>query len=348
MQFIDEAKIYISSGRGGNGSVSFRREKFIPMGGPDGGDGGRGGDVVFECVKNLNTLIDFRYQQHFKAKDGKKGQGSNRSGLSGEDLIIKVPFATQIFSEDGQLLADMMEEGARFVVAKGGRGGLGNSNFRSSINQAPEFAQEGESGSEFWIKLQLKLLSDAGLLGLPNAGKSTFLAATTRAKPKIADYPFTTLKPQLGVVYIDEYEFVLADIPGLIKGASHGKGLGDRFLKHIERCGVLLHLIDGSAEDIVENYQIIREELETYNTDLCDKFEVIAINKCDILTKEEIKEKVSALKKYLKKTGQKNNKIFTISAATNDGLKEILRELYAKIDQYRSKEKENLEDVAIN
>jgi GTP-binding protein len=308
MQFIDEAKIHIKSGKGGAGASSFRREKFIAEGGPDGGDGGRGGSIIFECVKNLNTLIDFRFQQHFAAQDGKRGQGANRSGISGEDLVLKVPFGTQIFSQDDEILADMMHDGERFVLAKGGRGGLGNSNFKSSINRAPTHAQPGEPGEEMWVILKLKLLSDAGLLGMPNAGKSTFLATTTRAKPKIADYPFTTLKPQLGVVYVDNHEFVLADIPGLIKGASQGKGLGDRFLRHVERCGVLLHLLDGSAENVVENYRIIRKELAEYSEELSLKPEIIALNKIDLLSDEEIEEKVSALKKHLKdnKISKKN------------------------------------------
>jgi GTP-binding protein len=331
MQFIDEVKINVKAGDGGNGAVSFRREKFIPRGGPDGGDGGRGGSVIFECVKNLNTLVDYRFTQHFKAQNGQRGHGANRSGLSGEDLIMKVPEGTQIFAEDDTLLFDLQKEGERAVVIKGGRGGLGNSNFKSSINQAPDYAIPGEKGEEFWIKLKLKLFSDAGLLGMPNAGKSTFLAATTRAKPKIADYPFTTLKPQLGVVYIDEYEFVLADIPGLIEGASEGRGLGDRFLKHVERCGVLLHLLDGSEENIVENYQTIRQELEAYSADLAKKPEVIAINKIDVLQSDELKEKVKDLKSFLKKQGQKNPKIFTISAATNQGITEVLREVYSLI-----------------
>ncbi len=334
MQFIDEAKINIKSGRGGNGAVSFRREKFVQFGGPDGGNGGCGGDIIFQCVKNLNTLIDFRFQQHFKAQNGIKGQGSNRNGLDGEDLIIKVPFATQIFTQEGDFLVDMIEEGQTFIAVKGGRGGFGNAHFRSSINQSPKFAQQGQEGEELTIKLQLKLLSDAGLVGLPNAGKSTFLSKTTRAKPKIADYPFTTLKPQLGVVYIDENEFVVADIPGLIENASKGKGLGDRFLKHIERCGVLIHLIDGSDENIVKNYQTIRTELENYNTELAKKFEIIAINKCDILKPEEIKEKQKELQNYLKKIGAKN-KIFTISTASNQGLEEILREVYKKIVKFK-------------
>ncbi len=337
MQFIDEAKINIHSGDGGSGSSSFRREKFISHGGPDGGDGGRGGSIIFECVKNLNTLVDYRYQQHFRAPNGKRGQGAKRSGLSGDDMILKIPIGTQIFNDTtGELLADMTQDGQQVTIAKGGRGGLGNSNFKTSVNQAPTHAQTGEAGEQIWIRLQLKLLSDAGLLGLPNAGKSTFLAATTRAKPKIADYPFTTLKPQLGVVYVDDKEFVLADIPGLIEGASNGKGLGDRFLKHIERCGVLLHLIDASSENICESYRIIRGELEGYSEDLLDKPEVIALNKIDLLDEDEIKEKVKELQNFIKKSGGKKQKIFLISAATQKGIKEVLRELHKKIIEYRA------------
>lgn len=339
MQFIDEAKIHLKAGDGGNGASSFRREKFIPRGGPDGGDGGRGGSIILECVKDLNTLIDFRFQQHFMAKNGIRGSGANRNGPSGPDLVLRVPVGTQVFSEDEtEILADLMHDKERFVVAKGGRGGLGNSNFKSSTNRAPEYAQKGEAGEEIWVKLKLKLLSDAGLLGMPNAGKSTFLASTTRAKPKIADYPFTTLKPQLGVVYIDEHEFVLADIPGLIAGASDGKGLGDRFLKHIERCGVLLHLIDASSEDVCENYRIIREELQGYSEDLMEKSEVIALNKIDLLLPEEVKEKTAQLKAYLKKTGRKNAKVYSISGATTKGVTEVLRKLYSEIEKSRSVE----------
>lgn len=332
MQFIDEVKIHLQAGNGGNGASSFRREKFIPRGGPDGGDGGRGGSIVFECVKDLNTLIDFRFKQHFDAKNGKYGRGANQNGLSGEDLVLRVPLGTQVFSEDkSELIADLMHDGERITIVKGGRGGLGNVNFKSSTNRAPTFAQKGEQGEDKWVRLELKLLSDAGLLGMPNAGKSTFLASTTRAKPKIADYPFTTLKPQLGVVYIDEHEFVLADIPGLIEGASEGRGLGDRFLKHVERCGVLLHLIDGSAEDIVENYSVIREELAGYSEELMNKPEIIAINKIDLLEDDELKKKTAALKAHLKKSGQKSPKVFAISGATTKGVTAILRELYSKI-----------------
>ncbi len=339
MQFIDEAKIHLKAGDGGNGAVSFRREKFVPRGGPDGGDGGRGGSVIFKCAKDLNTLIDFRFVQHFKAQNGQKGQGKNKSGLYGENLVLKVPQGTQIFSDDEELITDLMEPDQEVVIARGGNGGFGNANFKSSINQAPDYAIPGQKGDELWVKLKLKLLSDAGLLGLPNAGKSTFLASTTRAKPKIADYPFTTLKPQLGVVYVDDHEFVLADIPGLIKGASEGRGLGDRFLKHIERCGVLLHLIDGSAENIIENYQTIRDELAGYSPELLEKYEIIAINKIDLLSKEEITAKTKELKDYLKKNGQKSPKVFVISAATTKGITEVLRELYKKIEKYRDEEK---------
>jgi GTP-binding protein len=340
MQFIDEAKVHLKAGNGGNGASSFRREKFIPRGGPDGGDGGRGGSVILECSKDLNTLIDFRFQQHFIAKSGVRGSGANRNGPSGDDLILRVPLGTQVLSEDeNEIIADLMIDGEQFVIAKGGRGGLGNSNFKSSINQAPTYAQKGEDGEEKCIWLKLKLLSDAGLLGMPNAGKSTFLSVTTRAKPKIADYPFTTLKPQLGVVYVDEKEFVLADIPGLIKGASQGKGLGDRFLKHVERCGVLLHLLDASSEDVVQNYQTIREELADYSPELLEKAEVVALNKVDLLTADELKKKTDELKKFLKKSGQKSPKIFAISAATSEGVKEVLRELWKKIIQNRDEQK---------
>ena len=339
MQFIDEAKIHIQSGNGGNGASSFRREKFIPRGGPDGGDGGRGGSVIFRCVKNLNTLIDFRFKQHFSAKNGQSGRGSNQNGLSGQDLILNVPIGTQIFNDEThELIYDLMHEGQEVTVAKGGRGGLGNSNFKSSTNRAPTYAQKGEEGQELWLRLQLKLLSDAGLLGMPNAGKSTFLSITTRAKPKIADYPFTTLKPQLGVVYVDENEFVIADIPGLIEGASEGRGLGDRFLKHIERCGVLLHLIDASNEDIINNYKIIRQELAGYDENLLNKYEVIAINKIDLIDKKQLNKKINQLKKYLIKNHQNNFEIHAISAITNLGIQDVLRDLLEKIKLYQSQQ----------
>lgn len=336
MQFIDEATVYLQAGNGGGGASSFRREKFVPRGGPDGGDGGKGGSIILECTKDLNTLIDFRFQQQFIAKSGIKGMGSNKDGASAPDLILKVPVGTQVLSEDeSHVIADMTMDGERFRIAKGGRGGLGNVNFKNSVRQAPTYAQSGTEGESLWVNLKLKLLSDSGLLGLPNAGKSTFLSATTRAKPKIADYPFTTLRPQLGVVYIDKHEFVLADIPGLIAGASQGKGLGDRFLKHVERCGVMLHLIDSSAEDVVESYRTIRGELEGYSPELVEKEEIIALNKIDLIDEDELKEKTKQLTDYLKKQGQKNPRIFAISGATSKGVEEVLRALFEKVEIYR-------------
>lgn len=329
MQFLDEAKIHIASGKGGNGSVSFRREKYIPRGGPDGGDGGNGGNVVFKCSKNLNTLIDFRFQQHFKAENGVNGSGRNRSGPYGKDLIITVPFGTQIFCDD-QIIADMMVDGEEFIAAKGGKGGLGNVNFKSSTNQAPKYAQQGQAAQEFWVELRLKLLSDVGVIGLPNAGKSTFLSACTRARPKIADYPFTTLVPQLGVSYIDNEEFVIADIPGLIENASIGKGLGDRFLKHIERCSTLLHLIDCSSIDVVKDYFTIRKELENYSEKLSKKYEIVALSKSDTLQDEEIKIQKDYLQQAL--TGKK---IFVISSATHDNLDIIKRSIISNIKKHK-------------
>jgi GTP-binding protein len=335
MKFLDEAKIYIRSGDGGNGCVSFRREKFIPLGGPDGGDGGRGGSVIAECVSGLNTLIDFRYQQHFKAQKGQHGMGSNCTGLSRDDLIIKLPVGTQIFEEDKEtLVADLTRVGQRIVLAQGGQGGLGNQHFKSSTNQAPRQSTPGEEGIERWLWLRMKLMSDAGLLGLPNAGKSTFLASVSRAKPKIADYPFTTLTPQLGVVYVDRKEFVLADIPGLIEGASEGVGLGLKFLGHVERAGILLHLIDGTQDDVVGAYKTIRRELKAYSKELYGKPELIALNKCDALLDEEIDEKCAALKKASKK------KIWRISAVSNEGVTEVLREMMKVIDAEREERRQ--------
>lgn len=331
MQFIDEAKIYLKAGNGGAGAVSFRREKFVPMGGPDGGDGGRGGSIIARAVGSLNTLIDFRYKQHFKARIGMHGSGRQCSGPAGEDIIFDVPIGTQIFEEDGEtLIADLMHVGEEVRLVKGGMGGLGNMNFKSSTNQAPRYAQPGTEGEERWVWLRLKLLCDAGLLGKPNAGKSTFLAATSRAKPKIADYPFTTLKPQLGVVYVDEREFVLADIPGLIEGAHEGAGLGTRFLKHIERCGVLLHLVDGTQEDVSEAYRIIRHELESYSTKLACKPEIIALNKIDAMTEEEIAERHAAL---VEASG--GAKVYQISGAAGTNIDKLLRELLGYIDTER-------------
>lgn len=330
MHFIDEAKIYIKSGDGGNGCVSFRREANVPRGGPDGGDGGRGGSVIARCVAGLNTLIDFRYTQHFKAKKGGNGSGRDRSGLSAEDLYVDVPVGTQIIDDVTEnMIVDFTEPGQEFILANSGRGGVGNAHFKSSINQAPRFAQDGEPGEDLWVWLKLKLISDAGLVGLPNAGKSTFLSATSRAKPKIAGYPFTTLKPMLGVVYVDEREFVMADLPGLIEGAHEGVGLGIRFLKHVERCGVILHLIDGTEDDVVGAYKIIRGELGMYSDKLLEKKEIVAINKSDAIDEKDLKKKKTALKKACGKD------VFVISGATGDGIKEVLRALLKEVDEFR-------------
>jgi GTP-binding protein len=334
MKFLDQAKIYVRSGDGGNGAMSFRREKFIEFGGPDGGDGGKGGDVVAESVNGLNTLIDFRYQQHFKAQKGRGGAGRNKSGAKGENLVIKVPAGTQILAEDNEtIVADLDKAGLRVILARGGRGGHGNDFYKSSTNRAPRRADKGEPGEEFWYWLRLKLIADAGLVGLPNAGKSTFLAATSRAKPKIADYPFTTLTPQLGVVGIDGEEFVLADIPGLIEGAHEGQGLGDRFLGHIERCGVLLHLVDGTQEDVAGAYKVIRGELRQYGHGLTDKPELVALNKCDALDAETIEAKRKALTKAA--FGRKKGHVFALSGATGPGVQDVLRAIRTVIHQAR-------------
>ena len=335
MKFLDEAKIYIRSGDGGAGCIAFRREKFIEFGGPFGGDGGRGGDVVIECVDGLNTLIDYRYQQHFKAKGGGQGMGKNRSGASGPPVVLKVPVGTQVFDEDNEtLLADFTAVGQRAVVAKGGNGGFGNAHFKSSTNRSPRHANPGLPGEERTLWLRLKLIADAGLVGLPNAGKSTFLAAVSAAKPKIADYPFTTLHPQLGVVSIDNSEFVLADIPGLIEGAHEGAGLGDRFLGHIERCRVLLHLVDGTGPHAGEAYKTVRGELEAYGHDLAEKPEIVALNKADALTPEELKQQTARLKRAAKKTP------LVISAVTQQGVKDALRALARTIAERNAKEQQ--------
>jgi GTP-binding protein len=330
MKFLDEAKVYIASGAGGNGCVSFRREKFIEFGGPNGGDGGRGGDVVVEAVTGLNTLIDYRYQQHFKAQRGGNGMGKDRAGANGKDVVLKVPVGTQVYEEDGEtLLADLTEVGQRVTIAEGGNGGFGNAHFKSSTNRAPRHANPGQPGDEHTIRLRLKLIADAGLIGLPNAGKSTFLAAVSAAKPKIADYPFTTLHPQLGVVEVDGREFVLADLPGLIEGAHEGTGLGDRFLGHTERCRVLLHLIDGTSDDAGEAYKIVRGELEAYGHGLINKPEIVALSKSDALTKDAIKTQAGRLKKACKKTP------LVLSAQSGDGVQEALRALLKIIDKAR-------------
>ena len=333
MKFLDEAKIFVKSGDGGAGCVSFRREKYVEFGGPNGGDGGRGGDVVVEAVEGLNTLIDFRYRQHFKAKRGTHGQGRDRTGASGEDLVIKVPAGTQVLDADKeQVIADLTEIGQRIVLAKGGDGGFGNARFKSATNQAPRRADPGWPGEELWVWLRLKLIADAGLVGLPNAGKSTFLAAVSRARPKIADYPFTTLHPNLGVVYVDETEFVLADIPGLIAGAHEGAGLGDRFLGHIERCGILLHLIDGTQEDVIEAYRTVREELEAYGHGLAEKPELVVLNKADSLTEEEAAAKAEAL---VAVTG---GPVARISGVSGEGVQAVLRRLLQTIEAGRRAE----------
>ncbi len=327
MKFLDQSKINIKSGAGGNGCLSFRREKSIEFGGPDGGNGGRGGHVLIEAVNGLNTLIDFRYAQHFKGGRGGHGMGRNRTGAKGYDTYLKVPVGTQIFDEDyGVMLADLTEEGQVVMMLEGGHPGTGNAAFKSSVNQAPRRTTLGGPAEEMWIWLRLKLMADAGLVGLPNAGKSTFLSAVSRAKPKIADYPFTTLKPQLGVVYVDQREFVVADIPGLIEGAHEGLGLGDRFLGHIERCNTILHMIDGTGEDIVEAYKTIRHELESYGGGLCDKPEVIGLNKCDALDDELIEMLTQELGTVTK------SPIIPISAVTHFGIEGMLRSLLKNID----------------
>ena len=301
MKFLDQAKVYIRSGDGGGGAVSFLREKFVEFGGPNGGNGGRGGDVVLECVDGLNTLIDYRYQQHFKAKTGTHGMGKQRTGADGEDTVLRVPVGTQVFEDDNEtLIADMTEVGQRVVLLSGGNGGFGNAHFKTSANQAPRHANPGQTGVEKWVWLRLKLIADAGLVGLPNAGKSTFLAAVSAAKPKIAAYPFTTLHPNLGVVSIGERDFVLADIPGLIEGASEGAGIGDRFLGHIERCGVLVHLIDGTQDDVKQAYKTIRSELAAYDERLAEKPELVVLNKIDAIEPDDLKEKLKILKKVSK------------------------------------------------
>ena len=333
MKFLDQAKIFIRSGNGGPGSVSFRREANVPYGGPDGGDGGRGGDIVAKCVNGLNTLIDFRYQQHFKAESGRPGAGRDKSGLSGKQLILRLPVGTQILSDDQTtILADLTRVGQEIILAKGGEGGHGNAFFKSSTNQAPRKSQPGISGLEMWVWLRLKLIADAGLVGLPNAGKSTFLSVVSAAKPKIADYPFTTLHPNLGVVAIDGKEFVMADIPGLIEGAHEGAGIGHRFLGHIERCRVLLHLIDATHTNPIASWRTIRTELSAYDDGLARKPEIIALSKCDSAPDDYITDLI----KELQKAGAKN--ILRLSSVTGSGLNEVLRAIYDVIQSERIKE----------
>ena len=327
MKFLDQCKIYAKAGDGGAGCVGFRREKFIEYGGPDGGDGGRGGDIVVEAMANLNTLIDYRYQQHFRAEKGHHGEGRNKSGRAGEAIILKVPVGTQVLAEDNEtLIADMVEPGQRIVLCRGGDGGFGNAHYKSSTNQAPRRADAGWPGDECWVWLRLKLIADIGLVGLPNAGKSTFLAATSSARPKIADYPFTTLKPQLGVVRVDDDEFVLADLPGLIEGAAEGRGLGHRFLGHVERCGAILHLVDATQDDVVGAYRTIRDELEAYGAGLPGKPEIIGLNKCDAVDAEALKKKKAALARSARRRAP-GSKVMALSAVTGEGVRGLLRAL---------------------
>ncbi len=335
MKFLDQAKVYIRSGDGGAGAVSFRHEKFLEFGGPDGGDGGRGGDVFAVAVEGLNTLIDYRYQQHFKAKTGMHGMGRNMTGAKGADVILKVPVGTQIFEEDNEtLICDLTKVGQKFCLAKGGNGGFGNLHFTTSTNRAPRRANPGLEGVERTLWLRLKLIADCGLVGLPNAGKSTFLASVTAAKPKIADYPFTTLHPHLGVVRIDGREFVLADIPGLIEGAHEGIGIGDRFLGHVERCRVLLHLVSAQEEDVVKAYEIIREELAAYGHGLSEKPEVVALSQIDILNEETKQTKQKQLEQ---KSGKK---VHLLSAVTHEGTETVLRSIARIIEESRKEDSE--------
>lgn len=336
MKFLDLAKVYIRSGGGGAGCVSFRREKFVEFGGPDGGDGGNGGSVYAEAVEGLNTLIDFRYQQHFFAKSGQGGMGSQRTGKTGDDIVLKVPVGTEILEEDEEtIIADLTQPGQRVLLAQGGNGGWGNLRFKSSTNRAPARANPGQEGVERTLWLRLKLIADAGLLGLPNAGKSTFLAATSNARPKIADYPFTTLVPNLGVVGIDGKELVMADIPGLIEGASEGRGLGDQFLGHVERCAVLLHLVDGTSSTITKDYRTIVAELEAYGGSLADKPRITAINKIDALDSKTLSTRRRALEKA------SGGKVYAISGAAGLGLTEVLRSLMAEIEADRAPSEED-------
>lgn len=340
MKFLDQARVFIRSGNGGGGSVSFRRERYIEKGGPDGGDGGRGGHIYVEAVNGLNTLIDFRFAQHFKADTGVHGMGSNCTGKAAKDLTLKVPVGTQVFEQDNEtLIADLLNEGDKVILAKGGNGGFGNARFKTSTNRAPRHANPGELGEERWIWLRLKLIADAGVAGLPNAGKSTLLAQVSAAKPKIADYPFTTLHPQLGVVAAGEDSFVLADIPGLIEGAHEGVGIGDRFLGHVERCAVLLHLVDVTQEDPVAAYRTVRGELDAYDNGLIDKPEIIGLNKIDAVSDEELEEKRQAFKEAI---GQDP---LLLSAATGKGVREAMFALLKLVNERRKKDLKDSDDT---
>ena len=340
MKFLDQAKVFIRSGDGGAGSVSFRREKFIEFGGPDGGDGGRGGDVWVEAVDGLNTLVDYRYQQHFRAKTGVHGMGRNRTGAKGADVLLKVPAGTQVFEEDNEtLICDLTIAGQRFRLAAGGNGGFGNQHFKTSTNQAPRRANPGLPGDEHTIWLRLKLIADAGLVGMPNAGKSTFLAAVTAAKPKIADYPFTTLHPNLGVARIDAREFVIADIPGLIEGAHQGVGIGDRFLGHVERTRVLLHLVSAQEESPSNAYKVVRGELVAYGHGLADKAEIVALCQADTIGPDERKKKLASLKKAAGRTP------YLLSAVSGEGVEAVLRALMAEIQSAQAAEQPALPEA---
>ena len=328
MQFLDQCKIYLKSGDGGRGSMSFRREKFIEFGGPNGGDGGKGGDIVFVAAENLNTLIDYRYRQHFRAQDGRPGAGRERTGAGGKDLVLPVPVGTQIMDEDNlEVLSDLTRPGERLVFLRGGDGGFGNTHYKSSTNRAPRRADPGWPGREAWVWLRLKLIADVGLVGLPNAGKSTFLARVTHARPKIADYPFTTLKPQLGVVRVRDEEFVVADLPGLIEGASAGAGIGTRFLGHVERCAVILHLVDGTLEDVAAAYRTVREELALYGHGLADKHEVIGLNKIDAIAPAAVRAKCDELQT----AAGPESRALPLSGATGAGALDVLDEIRAAL-----------------
>jgi GTP-binding protein len=337
MQFLDQCKIYLKSGDGGRGAMSFRREKFIEFGGPNGGDGGKGGDIVFIAASNLNTLIDYRYRQHFRAQDGRPGAGRERTGAHGEDLVLRVPVGTQVMDEDNRIvLADLTRPGQRLPLLKGGDGGFGNAHYKSSTNRAPRRADPGWPGREAWVWLRLKLIADVGLVGLPNAGKSTFLAAVTQARPKIADYPFTTLKPQLGVVRLHDEEFVLADLPGLIEGASEGAGIGTRFLGHVERCAVVLHLVDGTLDDVADAYRTIRKELARYGHGLAEKSEIVGLNKVDALDAETITAKCDELRQVVRP----DIKVHPLSGVTGAGVAGLLEGVLATLSAGRTEKKE--------
>jgi GTP-binding protein len=340
MKFLDQAKIYIRSGAGGNGAVAFRREKFIEFGGPNGGNGGKGGDVVVLCVDNLNTLIDYRYQQHFFAKSGQGGMGRDRSGANGDDMVIKVPPGTEVLAEDQEtIIAELVNPGDSAVIARGGNGGFGNAHFKTATNRAPRHANPGQPGEELTIWLRLKLIADAGIIGLPNAGKSTFLAAVSAAKPKVADYPFTTLHPNLGVVRAGDVDFVLADIPGLIEGANEGAGLGTRFLGHVERCAVLLHLVDATQADVADAYRTVRAEIRAYSPDLAKRKELVALSKSDAMLPEDLEAKTAELAKAARK------KPLVLSAVTGQGMREVLFAITKEITSQKKKAKIEREAV---